>query len=306
MLSLKEVKTRIQSVASTRQITSAMKMVSSAKLHKAQKQIHDFHLYQSKLNQILTNFLEYEKRHDLKHAVIPFSEEREIKKVTIIAISSNNSLCGAFNNNVIRALERAMDEYVCRGLGEENIHLIPIGKKVSDFAKKYPNVYGESLDEYVQKPKYDAITCFSDRLSQQFLAGGTDRIEFIYQHFKTSTTQSLTRETYLPFHIDHAVRRSNGDSGEEDQPDSGYQVNYIFEPDRQALIDELIPMVIRLKLYTVLLDSLAAEHAARTVAMQIATENADILLQSLKIQYNKFRQQSITNELLDIIGGTIQ
>jgi F-type H+-transporting ATPase subunit gamma len=278
-------------------------MVSSAKLHKAQRQIHDFCLYQSKLNQILTNFLEFEKRHELKHVFIPFSEEREIKKVTIIAISSNNSLCGAFNNNVIRSLEKTVDEYAF--LGEDNIHVIPIGRKISDYAKKNPNVYEKSLEEFVQKPKYDVITCFADKLSQQFLEGETDRIEFIYQHFKTAATQSLTRETYLPFHIESATQPVNI-SFEEEQSESGYEVNYIFEPNRQALINELIPKVIRLKFYTVLLDSLAAEHAARTVAMQIATENADILLQTLKIQYNKFRQQSITNELLDIIGGTIQ
>jgi len=138
-------------------------------------------------------------------------------------------------------------------------------------------------------------------LSNRFLKGETDRVEIIYQHFKSAATQLLKRETYLPFQIE-----KNHDPLVEDLQDLDYQINYIIEPSPQELIDELIPKVIRLKLFTVILDSLAAEHAARTVAMQIATENADVLLQSLKVQYNKSRQQVITNELLDIIGGTVQ
>ena len=299
MISLKEVKTRIQSVSSTRQITSAMKMVSSAKLHKAQKTIGDFYLYQTKLNQILHHFLEFEHREEGNHSFIPFSDERELKKVTIVAVSSNNSLCGAFNSHVIKALETTIEEYAY--LGEENIQVIPIGKKVCDYARRFPNVYEKSLDEFVNKPTYAAIASFADVLSNRFLKGETDRVEIIYQHFKSAATQLLTRETYLPFHIE-----KNHDPVDEDSQDVDYHINYIIEPNPQELIDELIPKVIRLKLFTVILDSMAAEHAARTVAMQIATENADILLQSLKVQYNKSRQQVITNELLDIIGGTIQ
>jgi F-type H+-transporting ATPase subunit gamma len=303
MISLKEVKTRIQSVSSTRQITAAMKMVSSAKLHKAQKTIGDFYLYQTKLNQILKNFLEYELKEEGNHSFIPFSDERELKKVTIVAVSSNNSLCGGFNSHVIKSLETTIDEYAY--LGEENIRVIPIGKKVRDYAKRFPNVYDKPLDEFVHKPVYASIAGFADFLSKSFLNGETDKVEIIYQHFKTAATQLLTREIYLPFHIDRDAHLLH-DSSEEDSHGFEYQVNYIIEPNPQELIDELIPKVIRLKLYTVLLDSMAAEHAARTVAMQIATENADILLQSLKVQYNKSRQQVITNELLDIIGGTVQ
>jgi F-type H+-transporting ATPase subunit gamma len=299
MITLKEVKTRIQSVGSTRQITSAMKMVSSAKLHKAQKTIGDFYLYQTKLNQILKNFLAYEIHEIANHSLSPFSEEREIKKVTIVAFSSNNSLCGSFNANVIKKLEKTMEEYA--SLGAENMHVIPIGKKVRDYAKRFPNVYDQPLDEFVQKPVYGTIAGFADRLVRQFVDGETDRVEFIYQHFKSVANQVLTRETYLPFPIEREAPSSDEEIG-----DLGYQVNYIIEPGPQELIDELIPKIIRLKLYTVLLDSMAAEHAARTVAMQIATENADILLQSLKVQYNKSRQQVITNELLDIIGGAVQ
>ena len=316
MVSLKEVKTRIQSVSSTRQITSAMKMVSSAKLHKAQKTIGDFYLYQTKLNQILHNFLEFEHREEGGHSFTPFSDERELKKVTIVAVSSNNSLCGSFNSHVIKALETTIEEYAY--LGEENIHVIPIGRKVCDYARRFPNVWiaeqfpngivaewcrsnEKSLDEFVNKPAYTDIASFADVLSKQFLQGETDRVEIIYQHFKSAATQLLTRETYLPFYIE-----KNQDPVDEELQAVEYQANYIIEPSPQELIDELIPKVIRLKLYTVILDSLAAEHAARTVAMQIATENADILLQSLKVQYNKSRQQVITNELLDIIGGSIQ
>ena len=303
MISLKEIKTRIQSVNSTRQITSAMKMVSSAKLHKAQKIINDFYLYEEKLNQILTNFLEFELREDENHSFTPFSEEREVKKVTIVAISSNNSLCGAFNSHIIKSLEKTIEAYSC--LGSENIHVIPVGKKISEYAKRLPNVYSESLDGFVHKPKYEPIANFADFLSKQFLEAATDRVELIYHHFKTAGTQLLMRETYLPFHIESAIQLVK-ESADEENNNPRYLTNYLIEPDPQELIDELIPKVIRLKLYTVLLDSLAAEHAARSIAMQIATENADVLLQSLKVQYNKSRQQVITNELLDIIGGSVQ
>ena len=304
MVSLKEVKTRIQSVNSTRQITSAMKMVSSAKLHKAQKVVDEFILYQSKLNQILTNFLEYEEREEVQETFIPFSEHREIKRVAIVVFSSNNSLCGAFNSHIIRLLEKTIEEYSY--LGTENILVVPIGKKVSDYAKRLPNVYDKSLDGFVAKPTYAEVASLADTLSQQFLREELDRVEFIYQHFKTASTQALTHEIFLPFNIERTIQSIEDFFPEgHDTPSFDYQVNYILEPNRQELIDALIPKAIRLKLYAILLDSIAAEHSARIVAMQIATENADVLLQSLKIQYNKSRQQVITNELLDIIGGSI-
>lgn len=302
MASLKEVKTRIQSVNSTRQITSAMKMVSSAKLHKAQRAVNEFFPYQHKLNEILNNFLEYEKRDESK-LFIPFSTEREVKKVAIVVVSSNTSLCGAFNSSVIKLLESTIEEYSY--LGKENILVIPIGKKVSEYACRLPNVLDKELDEFVHKPNYEDIAQFADQLSQMFLTGEVDKIEFIYQHFKTTTTQLLTREIYLPFNISHEVSRLNEDDRRHHEQIE-YEVNYVIEPGRQELLDMLIPKVIRLKFYTVMLDSIASEHSARTVAMQIATDNADELLQSLKIQYNKSRQQAITNELLDIVGGSMQ
>ncbi|MDR2084094.1 MAG: ATP synthase F1 subunit gamma [Bacteroidales bacterium] len=302
MASLKEVKSRIQSVNSTRQITSAMKMVSSAKLHKAQRAINEFYPYQHKLNEILNNFLEYERRNDVKH-FIPFSNEREVKKVAIIAVSSNTSLCGAFNASVIKLLEKTIEDYSY--LGAENILVIPIGKKVTEYAKRLPNVYDKNLDKFVNKPDYNSIADFADFLSQKFIYGEFDKIEFIYQHFKTTSTQALTRETYLPFNLDREIAYMN-EAERRHHDKIEYEVNYIVEPNRQELMDLLVPKVIRLKLYTIILDSIAAEYSARTVAMQIATDNADDLLQTLKVQYNKSRQQVITNELLDIIGGTTQ
>jgi F-type H+-transporting ATPase subunit gamma len=218
-------------------------------------------------------------------------------------VSSNNSLCGAFNSQVNKLLEKTVEEYAY--LGKENILVIPVGKKVSEFAKRFPNVYDKSLDDFVAKPKYAAAADFAVYLSKLFLDGETDKVEFIYQHFKSAATHVVTRETFLPFHIEREARLLNKSSDQEPD-DKSYEVNYIIEPNCQELMDELIPKFIRLKLYAVLLDSLAAEHASRTIAMQIATENADILLQSLKVEYNKSRQQVITNELLDIIGGAVQ
>jgi len=304
MASLKEVKTRIQSVNSTKQITSAMKMVSSAKLHKAQKMVEEYYPYQKKLKEILVNFLEFERRENVKFDVA-FSEVREVKRVAIVVVSSNSSLCGAFNSNVIKQLDKMIEEY--SHLGKENILIIPVGKKVSDYAKRLPNVYEHSLDKFVDKPKYEEVAEFSNTLTQMFATGEVDRIELIYQHFKSTTTQVLTREDYLPFDLDKELDNMGVSEQEQSSEDDiNYEVNYIIEPNRQEFFDLLIPKVIRLKLFTVLIDSIAAEHSARTIAMQIATDNAEELLQELKISYNKSRQQVITNELLDIIGGSVQ
>lgn len=290
MASLKEIKSRIQSVKSTQKITSAMKMVSSAKLRKAQKQIESFYPYEQKLTQILSNFLSAEEESSSVYA-----EQREVKRVALVAFSSNSSLCGSFNSNVAKKLASAVVKY--SHLGKENIMIFPIGKKVSQAVKKMGFAVEEIFDEMINKPSYQPAQELAGRLMEMFDNKEIDRVELIYYHFKNKSSQVLTESAFLPIELKNFQTL---------QTDNKVQIhqNYLVEPDRLSVMSVLIPKVIRLKLYTALLDSSASEHAARTIAMQIATDNADDLLQELNLQYNKSRQQAITNELLDIIGGS--
>ncbi|MDD4141447.1 MAG: ATP synthase F1 subunit gamma [Bacteroidales bacterium] len=303
MASLKEIKSRILSIKTTRQITSAMKMISSAKLHKAQKDISDLYPYHLKLNQILCNLIEYETRDEQKW-VIPFSTIKEVKKVLLVAVSSNSSLCGAFNTNVAKRLASITAEYQEKGV---KVAVMPVGKIIKEHLPQNVEVLKDDFNGFVDKPSYDVIMKYADSMAYSFDNGDYDKIEFIYHHFKSSASQVLIRETYLPFIQKEIPLLSVGEdvgSMKEHKPD--YEVNYLIEPDRQTLIKAIVDKVIRFKLYTVFMDSIASEHAARTIAMQVATDNADQLLQELNIQYNKSRQQSITNELLDIIGGSVE
>ncbi len=294
---LNEIRSRINSVNSTRQITSAMKMVSSAKHHKAQNAIDRFSVYQQNLLIMLHDFMEYCEREDVK-VDIPFSTSREVKKVAVIAISSNMSLCGAFNENIAKELASTMDGY--KSLGWENVQIYPIGLKIAKKAAAYPNVYGEDLNDLIKKTKYSETVKLTEHLVELYSKGEIDRIELIYNHCKSNSKQIVLRETYLPVLSDDLKKMFQ----EGTKLIKGkYSSQFLLEPDSQTLINALIPKIIRLKLYAVLLDSAAAEQSARMMAMQIATDNADELLQSLRIQYNKQRQQAITSELLDIMGG---
>jgi F-type H+-transporting ATPase subunit gamma len=284
MASLKEIKSRIQSVKSTQKITSAMKMVSSAKLRKAQKTIENFFPYEQRLNDLLNNFLSAEE----KNASV-FSEIREIKRVAIVVFSSNSSLCGSYNTNVAKLLTQTVEKY--QNLGRENILIFPIGKKVAKASRKLGFAQETNFDTMADKPSYDATLSLSDDLIQMYRNKDIDQIELIYHHFKSRSTQVLTEETFLPLQLKPAEKGT-------------VALDYIVEPDRETIMSELIPKVLRLKIFTALLDSNASEHAARTMAMQMATDNATDLLQELSLQYNKSRQQAITNELLDIIGGS--
>lgn len=292
MASLKEVKNRINSVQSTRKITSAMKMVASAKLHKAQGAIENMLPYQSKLNKILTNFLSA----DLE-VVSPFVVEREVKRVAIVVISSNSSLCGAYNANVLKMLLQTVGEY--RELGQDNILVFPIGRKVEEATKKMGFVPQGSYQTLSDKPSYQEASALAGRLMEMFLAKEIDRVELIFHHFKSMGVQVLLRERYLPIDLTRVQQEVAG--GERQAVN-----DYIVEPSAEELIAQLIPTVLCQKIFTSALDSNASEHAARVLAMQIATDNANELIQDLTKQYNKTRQQAITNELLDIIGGAMK
>ena len=288
MASLKEIKGRIASVKSTQKITAAMKMVASAKLRKAQSKIDSFLPYQHKLNEMLRSFLA-----SITDFQSNLAEEREVKRVALVAVSSNSSLCGAFNSNIVKLLNETIERY--KHLGYENIEIYPIGKKVEAqvHRKALPCPVMGSYIELMEKPHFDGAKQISDRLIQRFLQHEIDRVELIYNHSKTTAIQIPTVECYLP------IRLKTGQS-----PVSAIQTDYIIEPDQATVLQSLLPKSLHSKTYAVLLDSAAAEQGARVVAMQIATDNAGEILDELTIQYNKQRQQAITSELLDIIGGS--
>lgn len=299
MASLKEVKNRIGSVKSTRQITSAMKMVASAKLHKAQDRVLSMYPYQQKLNEILVNFM----GNDLS-VQSPYTEVRPVTKVAVLAFSSNSSLCGAFNLNVVKTLERTLDEY--RSLKKEDVLIYPVGRKIEETVRKMGYTPQGSYQAMADKPSFTEAYKLAGQLMDEFEAGHVDRVELIYHHFKSMGTQVLTREPFLPIDLNKIRQEVQKNIAENVKDFPTYNQDYIVEPSAEELIVALLPKVLCQKIFTVLQDSNASEHAARTIAMQTATDNANELIQDLTKQYNKGRQQAITNELLDIIGGSMK
>ena len=319
MPSLKEIKNRLSSVNSTRKITSAMKMVASSKLHHAQTMIENMLPYETLLEHILKTFLASET-----DARTVLNEVRPVKRVALVVYASNSSLCGGFNANVIRLLQHVVDEYA--ELGTENIVVYPIGRKVAEKAVKMGlNVAGDftALDE---KPNANDCITIARELGEKFIGGEFDRVEMIYHHFKSAGSQILTRKPFLPIDIeeelkrDHErdltsnvttkkaqeyIKRKEEEKKREEKEAVPLNDNFLVEPDMNTVLTKLIPKYLHLMVYTALLDSIASEHAARMVAMQTATDNADEILRELNLQYNKSRQQAITSELLDIVGGSI-
>jgi F-type H+-transporting ATPase subunit gamma len=288
MAALKEIKGRINSVNSTQKITSAMKMVASAKLRKAQYQVERFLPYQYKLTEMLNSFLSSVTDFDSN-----LVEIREVKRVAIVVISSNSSLCGAFNSNINKRLNEILNQYKHLSCG--SVEIYPIGKKIEEAVKKKKLSYTikGSYTKLMDKPNYEGAKEIASQLVNDFLHQKIDKVELLYNHYKTMASQIPTIEQYLP--IDLTVK-----------PQIFFvpQTDYIIEPDKDTILHSLLPKSLYSKIYAALLDSAAAEQAARTVAMQIATDNAIEILEALTIQYNKQRQQAITNELLDIIGGS--
>lgn len=296
MASLKEVKNRISSVKSTRQITSAMKMVASAKLHKAQERVENMLPYQQKLNEILTNFLRTDATFES-----PYTDVRPLSRVAIVVLSSNSSLCGAYNSNVVKMLEYSLANY--QSLGKENIMIYPVGKKVEEAVTKLGYLPQGSYQVMADKPSYVEAYKLAGKLMEEFVEKRIDHVELIYHHFKSMGSQVLLRENYLPIDLIQVAEEA-AENVSENAPH--FNNDYIVEPSVGELIAELLPKVLSQKIFTVLLDSNTSEHAARTLAMQLATDNANELIQDLTKQYNKSRQQAITNELLDIIGGSFK
>lgn len=320
MPSLKEIKTRIVSVNGTRKITSAMKMVASSKLHHAQVMIENMLPYEAILEHILKTFLASEA-----DASTVFSTERPVHRVALVVCSSNSSLCGGFNANVIKSMLQAINDY--RSLGNSNIVVYPIGRRVAEKVARLGLQSSGDFSELADKPNVKQCIEISRSLGKKFLDGDIDRVELIYHHFKSVGSQILTRKTFLPIDItselqsDHERDLSSLDtslkaqeylrkkkaiaSERQEEETKPLNDNFIVEPDMNTILSELLPKMAHLMLYTALLDSNASEHAARMVAMQTATDNADEILRDLNLQYNKGRQQAITNELLDIVGGSV-
>ena len=288
MASLREIKTKITSVKSTQQITSAMQMVSTVKLAKAQRVSERFRPYQQKISELLTNFLSSEETTPSE-----FEEVREANRVAIIVFSSNMSLCGSFNANVIKEFTKLTHEL--SHLSKNNIEVYAIGKQITKAVKKLGFTPKLESNDLANIPNYEDTVKIADELMEQFRAKKMDKVIVIYHHFRSKGSQILTRDTLLPLSLDKL----------KEEKDNAY-IDYIVEPNKETILAQLIPQVIRLTLYSALLESHTSEHAARSIAMQGATHNANDLLEELSLVYNKSRQQSITNELLDIIGATFK
>jgi F-type H+-transporting ATPase subunit gamma len=286
MVTLKEIKKRIQSIKSTRKTTSAMQLVSSAKLRKAESILSNMLPYSDALYRLMRSLGQGEGEE-----VNPLSLERPVKKVAIIAFSSDSSLCGVFNANVMRELQRTVGEYR-KGLPPPQIAVYTIGKKVYDAVRKTDIAVTENFENLAGKAFYGIMADFAESLIAQFEQGETDRVEMIYHRFKSTGTQELVREVVLPVRLPSA-----------EDPDKEADTDYIFEPSRVEILRAIVPKSIKLQLYTALLNSNVSEYAARMIAMQTATDNADDLISELTVEYNKSRQQAITSELLDLFNG---
>ena len=285
MANLKEIRNRITSVGSTMQITSAMKMVSAAKLKRAQDAITQMRPYAGKLKEILENL---SATLDLSENA--YSEQRNVKNTLVVGITSNRGLCGGFNNNVIKRVGVLVNEEY----KNENVKVLCLGKKIKDVYKRTPNYYvndalAPNEDVYADL-SFDVVASVAAEIMRGFVAGEYDKVVVVYNRFVNAATQVVETEQFLPIVPSASV--ANGNAGD-----------YIFEPSKQEIVEDLIPKSLKIQLYKAVRDSFAAEHGARMTAMHKATDNANELQKSLKLSYNKARQAAITNEILEIVGG---
>jgi len=280
MANLKELRSRITSVSSTMQITSAMKMVSAAKLSKAQDAITAMRPYAEKLSELLQNLsATLDSDQSSKYA-----EQREVNNVLIVAISSNRGLAGAFNSNIVKGVKQlAAEDY-----SGKNIDVMTIGKKANDILKKSFDIY-RNTNEIYDDLSFENVSEIAEELMQQFVEGKYDKIVLVYNQFKNAATQIVMKEQFLPI--------------VPVEKDEEVVLDYIFEPSKEEIVLELIPKSLKMQIFKALRDSFASEHGARMTAMHKATDNATELRDSLKLSYNKARQAAITNEILEIVGG---
>ena len=290
MPSLKEVRVRIESVRSTQQITSAMKLVAASKLRKAQQAILKLRPYAAKLTHIIQDI---SGSVDLDSEDAIYTRERETNNVLLVLISSNRGLCGAFNSNVIKKANHVIEEKFARQLQEGNLHLYCIGKKVYEHFKRRGYQIDNHNIEIFDDMTFDNVVPMAEKLIKDFADGKYDRIEIIYNQFRNAAVQVIQDEPFLPIQMEEGTS--------EDQAPEG--VEYIFEPEKEEIIKELLPKSLKVQLFKAILDSFASEHGARMTSMHKATENAQELLKDLRLSYNKARQAAITNELIEIVSG---
>ncbi|MFY7664967.1 ATP synthase F1 subunit gamma [Flavobacterium sp.] len=279
MANLKEIRNRITSVSSTMQITSAMKMVSAAKLKKAQDAITAMRPYAEKLTELLQNLSA--SIEDGDNGV--YTTQRDVKRVLVVAITSNRGLCGAFNTNVIKEVKNRIDFY-----SGKQVAVFAIGKKGNDVLSKTSSVVANKSQVFDQLT-FDNVAQIAEEIMAVYAAGDYDRVELVYNQFKNAATQIVRTEQFLPL-ISSGAKQNNS-------------VDYLFEPEKESIIETLIPKSLKTQLYKAVRDSFAAEHGARMTAMHKATDNATELRNQLKLTYNKARQAAITNEILEIVGG---
>jgi F-type H+-transporting ATPase subunit gamma len=287
MANLKEVRIRIASVKSTQQITSAMKMVAASKLRKAQNAIIKLRPYASKLTEMLQNLsASIDDSNDS-----PFAQQREPKNVLIITLASNRGLCGAFNANVIKATNNLINDNYAGANKAGTLRLMTFGRKVTEYYGKRSTVYA-SFDHIYDNLSFENVAILAEDLMKAFALKEFDRIVIVYNQFKNAAVQRLISEQFLPIQPleTNTVQQTN-------------TLDYIFEPGKEEIINELIPKSLKIQLYKALLDSYASEQGARMTAMHQATDNADELLKDLRLSYNKARQTAITKEILEIVGG---
>jgi F-type H+-transporting ATPase subunit gamma len=287
MASLKEVRNRITSIKSTQQITSAMKMVAASKLRKAQNNILGMRPYASKLRELLQ---------DLSGSIDSmednvYTQDRKADKVLIIAISSNKGLCGAFNTNVIKKVNSLLEKEFNQQYENNNVDLFLFGKKALEYftKRKYKNVKGDI--DLLDNLKFEQSNVFAESFMKAFVGREYDKIIIVYNQFKNAAVQKLISEQFLPI------------VPEEQKSETKIQHDYIFEPNKEDIVRELIPKTLKIQLYKALLDSYASEQGARMTAMHMATENATEIIKDLQLKYNKARQAAITSQLIEIVSG---
>jgi F-type H+-transporting ATPase subunit gamma len=292
MASLKEIKRRITSVKNIWKITSAMRMIASAKLHRAQNAVTNIQPYEQRLLEMLSAIITPDEA-----ILSPYTRKREeIKRVAMVAFSSNSSLCGAFNMNVVKRLNATIREKYS-DLSQDDILIFPVGRKIHDALRREGYKPQGDFRKMVEKPKFEDAATLARTLMELFVTHQVDRIVLVYNHYKNMVVQISTAKVFLPVPLEEV---------NQIKKEGKWKItsDFLFEPSREKLIALLLPKVLELKIFSVLLDSIAAEHAARTVAMQLASDNASDLLEELRLNYNKLRQQQITSELLDIVGGS--
>ena len=294
MANLKEIRTRIASVASTRQITSAMKMVAAAKLKKAQDAVINFRPYALKMKDVMSN-VDSSKGLDDNNV---YMEDRDYKQVLIVVLTSNKGLCGAFNSNAIKEALLLAERKYGNSFTPIHIRYLAIGKKGYDILRKRMLPLDEPNTEITERLTYEKAADIAQSLMDNFKSGRYDCIDIVYNEFINAASQKVVSKQFLPL-----LQENKRNSKDRKSEDRKKQVDYLFEPSKENILNELIPQNLRLMLYEALLDSVASEFGARMTSMHQATDNATTLIQEFTLQYNKARQAAITNELVEIVGG---